>query len=57
MLMHANGGIAHVVDIKGAFLHGEFNNREKIYIKIPLGFDEFYDDNTVLLLKKCFYGL
>ncbi len=56
-LMLASGGIAHVVDVKGAFLHGEFNNGEKIYIKIPLGFEEFYDNNTVLLLKKCFYGL
>ncbi len=28
MLMLASGGIAHVVDIKGAFLHGKFNNGE-----------------------------
>jgi hypothetical protein len=56
-LMLASGGIAHVVDAKGAFLHGKFNNGEKIYIKIPLGFEEFYDDDTVLLLKKCLYGL
>jgi hypothetical protein len=27
-LMLASGGIAHVVNIKGAFLHGEFNNGE-----------------------------
>ncbi len=57
MLMLASGGIAHVVDIKGAFLHSEFGNGEKIYIKIPLGFEEFYDNDTVLLLKKCLYGL
>jgi hypothetical protein len=56
-LMLANGGIAHVVDIKEAFLHGKFNDGENIYIKIPLGFDEFYDNDTVLLLKKCLYGL
>jgi hypothetical protein len=56
-LMLANGGIAHVVNIKGAFLHGKFNGGEKIYIKIPLGFKEFYDNDTVLLLKKCLYGL
>jgi hypothetical protein len=55
--MLASGGIAHVVNIKGAFLPGEFNDGEKIYIKIPLGFEEFYDDNTVLLLKECLYGL
>jgi hypothetical protein len=57
MLMLASGGIAHVVDVKGAFIHGKFDNGEKIYIKIPLGFEEFYDNNTVLLLRKCLYGL
>jgi hypothetical protein len=56
-LMLASGGIAHVVDVKGAFLHGEFDDGEKIYIKIPLGFEEFYVNDTVLLLKKCLYGL
>ena len=39
-------GIAHVVDIKD----GEFEEGEKVYIKIPLGFEEFYDRDTVLLL-------
>ncbi len=48
MLMLASGGIAHVVDVKGAFFHGKFDNGEKVYIKIPLRFEEFYDDNTVL---------
>jgi hypothetical protein len=57
MLMLASGGIAHVVDVKGAFLHSKFDDGEKIYIKIPLGFEEFYDNNTVLLLKKCLYDL
>jgi hypothetical protein len=56
-LMLASGSIAHVVDNKGAFLHGKFKDREKIYIKILLGFEEFYDDDTVLLLKKRLYGL
>jgi hypothetical protein len=54
-LMLASGSIAHVVDVKRAFLHGKFNNGKKIYIKIPLGFEEFYDEDTVLLLKKCLY--
>ncbi len=46
-----------MVDVKGAFFHGEFEDGEKIYIKIPLGFEEFDDNDTVLLLKKCLYGL
>jgi hypothetical protein len=57
MLMLASGGIVHVVDVEGAFLHGKFDNGEKIYIKIPLGFEEIYNNNTVLLLKKCLYRL
>jgi hypothetical protein len=48
MLMQ--GGIAHVVDVKGAFLYGEFKDGKKIYIKILLGFEKFYSNNTVLLL-------
>jgi hypothetical protein len=56
-LMLASDGVAHVVDVKGAFLYGEFTNREKIYIELPLGFEEFYAKDEVLLLKKCLYGL
>jgi hypothetical protein len=56
-LMLASGGIAHVVGIKGAFLYGKFSDGEKIHIKIPLGFEEFYNKDKVLLLKKCLYGL
>ncbi len=44
-------------DVNGAFLYGEFEDGEKVYIKIPLGFEEFYDRDTVLLFKKTLYGL
>jgi hypothetical protein len=27
--------IAYLVDVKGAFLHGEFKDGEKIHMKIP----------------------
>ncbi len=57
MIMLMQSGIAHVVDVKGAFLHGEFKDGEKIYIKIPLGFEGFYLSDTVLLSKKTIYGL
>jgi hypothetical protein len=56
-IMFMQGGIAHVVDVKGTFLYREFEDGEKIYIKIPLGFKQFYPSNTVLLLKKTLYGL
>jgi hypothetical protein len=55
MIMLMQSGIAHIVDVKGAFLYGEFEDGEKIYIKILLGFKGFYLSNTVLLLKKTLY--
>ncbi len=57
MIMLMQSGIAHVVDVKGAFFYGEFEDRGEIYIKIPLGFEGFYPSGTVLLLKKMLYGL
>jgi hypothetical protein len=56
-LMLMQGGIAHVVDVKGAFLYGKFEDGKKVHIKVPLGFKEFYDSDTALLLKKTLYGL
>ncbi len=46
-----------IVDVKGAFLHGEFKDGEVIYMKVPHGFETFYLDDVVLKLKKCIYGL
>ncbi len=54
-IMLMQSGIAHVVDVKGAFLYGEFKYGEKVYIKIPLGFEGFYPRDTVFLLKKTLY--
>jgi hypothetical protein len=56
-IMLMQNRIAHVVDVQGALLYGEFEDGEKIYIKIPLAFEQFYPSNTVLLLKKTLYGL
>ncbi len=46
-----------VVDIKGAFLHGDFEDDKVIYMKVPHGFEKFCLDDVVLKLKKCIYGL
>ncbi len=46
-----------MVYVKGAFLYGKFDNGEKIHINILLRFEEFYNNDTVLLLKKCLYVL
>jgi hypothetical protein len=45
------------VDVKGTFLHGGFKDGEVIYMKLPHGFEKFYQDDVVLKLKKCIYGL
>ncbi len=47
----------HIVGIKGAFLHGEFEDGKAIYMKVPHGFEKLYPDDVVLKLKKCIYRL
>jgi len=49
--------LAHVVDVKGAFLHGEFEDGEIIHMKIPQGFEKHFPEGSVLLFLKCLYGL
>ena len=52
------GWIGWIVDIKGAFLHGEFENGKQIYTEIPEGFEKFWNPATyVWLLEKTSYGL
>ncbi len=48
--------LAHAVDVKGAFLHGEFEDEEVIHMKVPQGFEKHFPEGSVLL-KKCLYGL
>ncbi len=45
-----------IVEVKGMFLHGEFEDCEVIHMKVPSGFEKFYPDDVVLKLKKCIYG-
>ncbi len=39
--------LAHVVDIKGAFLHGEFEDGEIIHMEIPQGFEKHFPGEGV----------
>ena len=48
---------SQIVDVKGAFLLGEFEQNEQIYMEIPEGFEQFYDADCLLLLLKTLYGL
>jgi hypothetical protein len=48
----------HVVDVQGAFLNGEFEDGEQIYMTVPDGFKRYYDPKKyVLLLRRTLYGL
>ena len=46
-----------VVDVKGAFLHGNIEDNEVIHMEAPKGFEKYYDDGVVLKLRRCLYGL
>ena len=48
---------AEVLDVKGAFLIGLFEDGEKIYMRVPEGLEKHYAANMVLLLLKTIYGL
>jgi len=56
-LMMMASMLAHVVDVKGAFLHGEFEDGEVIHMKVLQGFKKHFPEGSVLLLLKCHYGL
>ncbi len=49
--------LAHVMDVKGAFLHEEIEDGEIIHVKVPQGFEKHFPEGSVLLLLKCLYGL
>ena len=51
------GWYAEVLDVKGAFLTGDFLWGETIYMEVPQGFEEYYPPDVVLLLLKTIYRL
>ena len=51
------GWAAHIVDVNGAFLLGEFRENEHIYMKVPKGFEGFYSSDVLLYLHKTLYGV
>lgn len=50
------GGVLKLQDVKGAFLLGQFEDGEEMYIEIPQGFEQYYDDDEVLQLLRTMYG-
>ena len=57
VLMLMGGLAAHLVDLNGAFLLGQFKPTDRIYMKIPLGFEKFYPLGGLLFFKCTLYGV
>ena len=57
ILMILAGWASHLLDVKGAFLNGRFENGERVIMEVPQGFQKFYPGNVVLLLVRTLYGL
>jgi hypothetical protein len=50
------GWYCALLDVVGAFLNGQFSNNEKIYMKVPQGFEKWYPGAVLLLLLRTMYG-
>lgn len=56
-LLASTDWTSQVIDVKGTFLKGRFEGGEKLYLKIPEGFEEFYNKDDILYLKRTIYVL
>jgi Reverse transcriptase (RNA-dependent DNA polymerase) len=45
----------YLIDVKGVFLNGRLDD-EKLYLKTPQGFEEYYSCSKVLRLNRAIYG-
>ena len=57
MLMLMAGWCAEVLDVKGAFPHGLFEDGEEICMKVPEGFERHCKNGCVLLPLQTLHGL
>ena len=58
VLLLMAGYMSYLLDIRGAFLHGEFHNGEIIYSRIPEGFQNRWDPKIWLWkILKTIYGM
>ena len=56
-LMIMANWLAKVVNFKGAFLHGTFEDGKVRYTKVPHNFEKHYKENEVLKLEKSIFRL
>jgi Reverse transcriptase (RNA-dependent DNA polymerase) len=57
VIMIMAGWTGHVLDVRGAFLKGNFGDGETLYVHVPQGMEKWYGDKVYLLLHKTIYGL
>ena len=57
VLMLMSGLVAHIVDVKGAYLHEKIEEGEKVYMKVTEGWEHFYLSSAILLLLRTIYVL
>ena len=57
VIMAMAGWYAELLDIRGAFLCGRFEDDERIYMEVPEGFEKYYPKDVVLRLLRTIYGL
>ena len=58
IIMIMAGWVGELLDVKGAFLHGDFEDDDEVYMEVPEGFEKYYDPRIyVLLLLQTLYGL
>jgi Reverse transcriptase (RNA-dependent DNA polymerase) len=57
IIMLVAGWSGHVIDVRGAFLKGDFGDGETLYMHLPQGMEKWYGSNVYLLLGKTLYGL
>ena len=57
VLMLMAGWVSNISDVKGAFLLGNLEENERIYMEVPEGFESYYKKGSLLLLVKTLYGL
>ena len=55
VIMQMGSMCAHLVDVNGAFLLGEFTLEERIFMKILHGFKKYYPPGVLLFLKWTMY--
>jgi hypothetical protein len=57
VIMIMAGWTGHVLDVRGAFLKGDFADGENLYLNVPQGMEQHYSNNVYLHLCKTLYGM